>query len=192
MEAWPGREGKRRNMISSDRSDSIHKAVSVSNEQQANGVAQRQRRVPCEHEQVGLWHCLVASARPAHRRWLADAARRWGWDVSVCTTLAEAQRSIVRNRPQLAFVDLKRPEGEAFCALVEQIANECKTLLVICGNEEDGKEEIWIRELGAWFYLPGMQPGTSVGLLFRDARTIVEKQAGSLLPDSPRGEVRSE
>jgi DNA-binding response OmpR family regulator len=136
-----------------------------------------------------LWHCLIASARPAHRQWLAEAGRQWGWNVSVCGTSADAQRSVRRRHPQLAIVDLHRPEGEAFCALVEQIASECKTLLVICGNEEDGQEEIWVRELGTWFYLPGMQPGASVALLFRDARTIVEKQAGQLLPGGPRGEV---
>jgi hypothetical protein len=161
----------------------------VSGSQQASVVAARQRLKSPVHEPVELWHCLIASARPAHRQWLAETGRQWGWDVSVCGTSADAQRSVARMRPQLAIVDLQRPEGEAFCALAEQIASECKTLLVVCGNEEDGQEEIWIRELGAWFYLPGMQPGASVALLFRDARTIFEKQAGQLLADGPRGEV---
>jgi hypothetical protein len=183
--------------ISSNDAVSVTETESISRGQQPNAVASRRRSVHRAQAPVDLWHCLVASARPAHGQWLADAARRWGWDVSVCSTPTEAQRSIVQMRPQLAFVDLQRPEGEAFCALVEQIASECKTLLVVCGNEEDGAEEIWIRELGAWFYLPGMQPGASVALLFRDARTIAERQAGNapadrLLAGGPRSEASSE
>jgi hypothetical protein len=167
----------------------LQQADAVAARQQTSAVASRQRLKPQVHKPVDLWHCLIASARPAHRQWLAEVGRQWGWDVSVCGTSADAQRSLGRLRPQLAFVDVQGPEGEAFCAVAEQIAGECQTLLVVCGNEEDGPEEIWIRELGAWFYLPGMQLGASVALLFRDARSIVEKQAGQWLPESPRGEV---
>ena len=209
MEVWPGREGKHRHMssldsvvsskqvvstsrgVTSDIANSMHEADLVSSAQDADVIA-LERPVVRENGQVGLWNCLVASARLAQRHWLAEAARRWGWDVSVCSTPSDAARSIVRLSPQLAFVDLQRPEGEAFRELVSQIASECQTLLVVCGNEDDGKEEIWIRELGAWFYLPGIQPGASVALLFRDARTIVEKQVSPLLADGRLGEVLAE
>ncbi len=151
---------------------------------EADSVALRQRSAARVHAQVGWCHCLVASARPAIGKWFVEAGRRWGWDVAVCNTPADAERSLVRMRPQLAFVDLERPGGEAFSVLVDTIASECKSLLVVCGNQEDASEEIWARRLGVWFYLPGIQPSPSVSLLFRDARTIVEKRAGRMLPDS--------
>lgn len=138
--------------------------------------ALRQRSAIERNSRVGLRHCLVASARATTREWLVSAGQRWGWDVVVCNSPEEAAKALVLGSPQLAFVDLEGPEGQAFCDLAEKIARECKSLLVVCGNEQDAAEESWSRQLGAWFYLPGMRPSAGLHLLFRDATSIVDKR----------------
>ncbi len=130
-----------------------------------------------EKRHAALGHCLIASGNLAHRKLLAQTANQYGWDAIVCDNAEDAQRSLQQAFPQLAFIDVQGVEGEAFRGLVEDIASECQTLLVVCGNEDDLGEEIWARQLGVWFYLPGLRDGASLGLLFRDARTIVEARA---------------
>ena len=56
---------------------------------------------------------------------------------------------------QLAFVDLEGVQGVGFQTLVRQLADQRQVLLVVCGHEQDGTEEVWARQLGVWFYLPG-------------------------------------
>ena len=141
-------------------------------------AAEQRRSADVGRSKATGLQCLVASSNAAARDWLVEAGRRWGWDVVACGTPLDALRSLVVASPQLALVDLRRPEGEAFRAMAEVIAGECKSLLVVCGNADDSAEEIWSRQLGAWYYLPGMLPSASLHLMFRDARGIVEARLG--------------
>jgi hypothetical protein len=77
---------------------------------------------------------------------------------------------------QLAFVDLEGEQGAGFQALVRQLADQRQVLLVVCGHEQDGTEEVWARQLGVWFYLPGTCESSTIGLLCRDARSIVSQR----------------
>jgi ActR/RegA family two-component response regulator len=128
---------------------------------------------------VGVLHCLVASAQAARQRLLAQSAKQWGWETTVCGDPADAQHTVARMCTQLAFVDLEGEQGAGFQSLVRQLADQRQVLLVVCGNEQDGAEEVWARQLGVWFYLPGISEGNTVGLLCRDARTIVSERLKS-------------
>jgi hypothetical protein len=77
---------------------------------------------------------------------------------------------------QLAFVDLEGEQGAGFQTLVRQLADQRQVLLVVCGHEQDGTEEVWARQLGVWFYLPGIADQNTIGLLCRDARSIVSQR----------------
>ena len=124
---------------------------------------------------TGFCHCLIVSSRPAYQRSLAETASQWGWETLVCATAEEAHRCLDHLFPQLAFVDLVGSEDQALRAVAEHAAAERRVLLVVCGHEEKLDEELWARQLGAWFYLPGPRESATIGLLCRDARTIVEK-----------------
>jgi DNA-binding NtrC family response regulator len=123
---------------------------------------------------TGSCHCLIVSSRPAYRQSLAETASQWGWETLVCATAEEAHRCLDRLFPQLAFVDLVGSEDQALKAVAEHAAGERRVLLVVCGHEEKLDEELWARQLGAWFYLPGPRESATIGLLCRDARTIVQ------------------
>jgi ActR/RegA family two-component response regulator len=125
---------------------------------------------------VGVLHCLVASAQTARQRLLAQSAKQWGWEATVCSDPAEAQWAVARMCTQLAFVDLEGEQGAGFQTLVRQLADQRQVLLVVCGHEQDGTEEVWARQLGVWFYLPGICDLNTVGLLCRDARSIVAQR----------------
>jgi DNA-binding NtrC family response regulator len=125
---------------------------------------------------VGSFHCLVASAQSARQRLLAQSAKQWGWETTVCDNPADAQWSVARMCTQLAFVDLEGEQGAGFQTLVRQLADQRQVLLVVCGHDQDGTEEVWARQLGVWFYLPGICELNTIGLLCRDARSIVSQR----------------
>jgi hypothetical protein len=85
---------------------------------------------------------------------------------------------------QLAFVDLEGEQGAGFQSLVRQLADQRQVLLVVCGSGRDGNEEVWARQLGVWFYLPGVSEAGTIGLLCRDARTIVAQRTRAARQDS--------
>ncbi len=139
---------------------------------------------------VGVLHCLVASAQSARQRLLAQSAKQWGWETTVCSTPAEAQWTVARMCTQLAFVDLEGEQGAGFLqTLVRQLADQRQVLLVVCGREQDGAEEIWARQLGVWFYLPGSCEASTIGLLCRDARGIVSKRMKATERDLPSAAI---
>ena len=83
-----------------------------------------------------------------------------------------------RYRVRLAMIDLQSvPAAElrAFRALVKRLATTDGPLLVVCGNENDAKGEVWSRKLGVWMYLPGVSELTNLALLCAQARSVVEK-----------------
>jgi len=84
---------------------------------------------------------------------------------------------------QLAFVDLEGEQGAGFQTLVRQLADQRQVLLVVCGHDEDGTEEVWARQLGVWFYLPGICELNTIGLLCRDARSIVSQRMKAVEQD---------
>ena len=51
--------------------------------------------------------------------------------------------------------------------------------LIVCGNEGATEEEIWVRQLGAWMYLPGVTEGSNLSLLCSEARHIAERLSRS-------------
>ena len=64
-----------------------------------------------------------------------------------------------RTSRVLVFVDLRGLVGGWLAAarrLVADRAGRHATLVVVCGNDEDGGEERWARGLGVSLYVPGL------------------------------------
>jgi hypothetical protein len=138
---------------------------------------------------AALRMCLVVSASPQRSQILVRAAHEEHWATIVCRGAEEAARQAVRNRIQLALVDMQAvplAEARAFRTLVEQLAARNGPLVAVCGNPNDNLGEVWSRQLGVWMYLPGVDSESDLALVCSEARSIVEK----LYDNEPLGDKR--
>jgi hypothetical protein len=131
-----------------------------------------------QHAATMLRTCLVVSGSAPRAALFSEAARLEHWSTIVCRNADDAARNAVRHRIQLALVDLESAaasEQITFCRLVEQLAGRNGPLLVVCGRPNDEVGEVWSRQLGVWMYLPGINDRSNIGLLYDQARRVVEK-----------------
>ena len=133
----------------------------------------------------GTLQCLVASASQTRRNLLTQAAGDAGWEQVICTTPADVLSQFGQHRVQFAMIDLDdrggTPEGAR--EVVQTLAQDSsRVLLGVCGHEADPEEEIWVRQLGIWLYLPGVTTSTEVGLLCEQALQVITKRADEQVP----------
>jgi hypothetical protein len=76
---------------------------------------------------------------------------------------------------QLAVVDLADERADDFRPLLEELTKCNGLLAIVCGNEGSREEEIWVRQRGAWMYLPGVVDSSNISLLCGEARQIAER-----------------
>lgn len=131
------------------------------------------RRAP-----AGLYTCLVVSTSARRAQLWVRAAHDEQWATIVCNAADDAIRQSVRQRVELAMVDLQSasPAQEGVLrALVEQLAARSGPLLAVCGKPDDTTGEVWSRQLGVWMYLPGVDSQSDIALLCGEARNILQK-----------------
>jgi DNA-binding NtrC family response regulator len=124
---------------------------------------------------VNLFQCLIVSADATRREMFEQAAASGGWQTLLCTDAAGAETCLNRSLVQLAVIDLECPDPHALRGVVERMATRGGLLLIVCGNDGDTDEEIWVRQSGAWLYLPGVIDGGNFKLLCGEARHIAER-----------------
>ena len=95
---------------------------------------------------------------------------------------------------QLAVVVLDGDRSGDFDTLLEKLSRTKGMLLIVCGNQNAIEEEVFVRQLGAWFYLPGLADANAISSLCDEARRIVELAARQLVensahPSVPKGSV---
>lgn len=137
---------------------------------------------------AGVLQCLVVSGHARRRGMLAEAAADGGWQTLVCGDAASAMQCVNRAYVQLAVVDLGGVAWTDYRPLLERLAPVAELLLVVCGNEGNVPEEIAVRQLGAWMYLPGVDDIAGVAVLCSEARHLAEKL--SQLQEAPRSSHR--
>ncbi len=103
------------------------------------------------------------------------AAASGGWKTLLCADAAAALTWSSRSTVQLAVVDLEGEQPGSFREVAERLGASGGLLLIVCGNDGDVDEEIWVRQSGAWLYLPGVVDGGHFGLLCGEARHIAER-----------------
>src|SRR5215470_14146382 len=138
--------------------------------------APARRRTP-----VALHTCLVVSTSARRAQIWVRAAHDEQWATIVCTTADDAIRQAVRQRVDLALIDLQSATLEQAAhirRLVEQLAAKNGPLLAVCGNPDDTTGEVWSRQLGVWMYLPGIDGHSDIALLCGEARNILTKLGG--------------
>ncbi|HEY2761272.1 MAG TPA: hypothetical protein VGI75_11025, partial [Pirellulales bacterium] len=86
---------------------------------------------------VDVHTCLVVSASARRAQLWVRAAHEELWTTIVCTTAEDANRQTVRNRVDLALVDLQSASSQCeamFRGLVQQLAGRSGLLLAVCGK----------------------------------------------------------
>lgn len=134
------------------------------------------------HAPVALHACLVVSMSPRRAQLLVRAAHEEHWATIVCNTAEDALRQSVRQRVDLALIDLQPApptQERVLRLLVEQLAARNGPLLAVCGKPDDTSGEVWSRQLGVWMYLPGVDSQSDIALLCAEARNILQKLGGS-------------
>lgn len=132
--------------------------------------------------------CLVVSTSAGRAERFVQAARQERWGTIVCGSAEDAAMQAVRQRIQLALIDLETvPAGQAspLHKLVEQLAGRGGPLLVVCGRPGDEAGEVWSRRMGVWMYLPGVDSRSDIALVYGEARGIVEKLERAAPHQSP-------
>jgi hypothetical protein len=128
-----------------------------------------------------LHMCLVVSSSATRAQLWVRAAHEEHWSTIVCTTADEALRQSVRQRVDLALVDLQSAvagQEPLLRKLVEQLAARHGPLLAVCGKPNDTTGEVWSRQLGVWMYLPGVDCQSDIALLCGEARNVLAKLNG--------------
>jgi len=131
--------------------------------------------------------CLVVSTSPRRAQVWVRAAHEEQWATIVCNTADDAIRQSVRQRIELALVDLQSappPQERLLRKLVEQLAARKGPLLAVCGKPDDTLGEVWSRQLGVWMYLPGVDSQSDIALLCGEARNILTKLESLPAPSS--------
>jgi len=129
---------------------------------------------------------LVVSTNARRAQLWVRAAHEEHWATIVCTTGDDAIRQSVRQRVDLALIDLQsaaEQEGR-LRTLVQQLASRNGPLLAVCGKPDDTSGEVWSRQLGVWMYLPGVDGHSDIALLCGEAKNILQKLSDSTAPAS--------
>jgi len=134
---------------------------------------------------VHVFQCLIVSADAERSAMFEQAATEGGWKTYRCPDAATALQHIDRSLVQLAVVDLEGQPADAFRPVVDRLTATSGLLLIVCGNEGDIDEEVWVRQLGAWLYLPGVLDSSNIALLCGEAKHIAERLWKSNAADRP-------
>jgi len=141
-------------------------------------VAPDARATTSRRAPPALQMCLVVSTS-AHRAQLwVRAAHEELWTTIVCNSADDALLQSVRQRVDLALVDLQSapaPQELLLRKLVEQLSARNGPLLAVCGKPDDTMGEVWSRQLGVWMYLPGIDSDCDIAMLCGEARNILRK-----------------
>lgn len=138
-----------------------------------------------------LFNCLVVSNNVERQEMFAQAAAENGWETAICGDAASAISKQHRTFAQLAIVDLEGDLSGELHELLEQFSQASGLLTIVCGHEADMDEEIWVRQVGAWLYLPGVTEDTNVSLLCGEARHLVERlHAAAPVPAKNKAALR--
>lgn len=129
-----------------------------------------------------LLRCLVVSWSDQRAQLLQSVAEGESWQAKVCGDVQEFLRSAFQLDIPLTVVDLP-PNGTASYARLREMATQTcrvnRALLVVCGASDDSDEELWVRQLGVWAYLPGATDLSSLRLVFAEARKALAKQSSA-------------
>lgn len=127
-----------------------------------------------------LLQCLVFSWSDQRAELLQTLAEKELWQVKIGRDVQDFLRCVFQLEAPLTIVDLPQRSCEAYAKLrevVSQTNGVNRSFLMVCGAENDPEEELWVRQLGAWVYLPGATSQSGLRLTFAEARKALARQS---------------
>jgi len=131
-----------------------------------------------------VFQCVVLSADDCRREMWAWSAGDVGWAAQRSSDVLGAEEFLDRIRTQLIVVDLvgaTASEVNEYREFLERIAGQAQLLIVVCGEECDWRQEVWVRQLGVWMYLAGELEVEGLATLCSEALHIADKLAAAPL-----------
>jgi len=135
----------------------------------------------------GLLRCLVFSWSDQRALRFQKAAEREAWEVTVCNGARQFLQHVFRQKVPLTLVDLPAVELESYSVLqnaTAKVREVSDSLLIICGSEENEKEETWARQLGVWAYVPDTENSEEIDWIFTEARKALAQKASARVDSS--------
>lgn len=142
----------------------------------------------------GLLRCLILSWSDQRAQRLQKAAEKEAWEVIVCSGARKFLQHVFRQKVPLTLVDLPQVEFENYKELrgaTAKVREVSDSLLIICGAEENEREETWARELGVWAYVSDATQPADLNWVFVEARKALAQQASARV-DSQTIQVTTE
>jgi CheY-like chemotaxis protein len=124
---------------------------------------------------VALQQCLIVSADPARQSMFVAAASDAGFETLIAADASVALSLLGREFVALAIVDVEGQQASDFHQLFDRLRKTTGLLSVVCGNEDDEQEEVYVRQASPWLYLPGVQIGAEFSTLCQQARQLAER-----------------
>lgn len=124
----------------------------------------------------GVPSCLLAGSGGVLN--LSDRARQTGWNVVTIPTVEDALARLERMRFSWVVIDLLA-KGD-WKRVARAAANSGQGLLTVFGSPDSGfKDEKWARQLGVWFYFPGVPGDREFESICSQAKDVVSPQVMS-------------
>lgn len=133
-----------------------------------------------------LSYCMILSANPARQSMFVQSAADAGWETLTCSDIASAEACLARNFVGLAIVDMDGESAVDFQQLLNRLRLTDGLLSIVCGNEGHVEEEVFVRQLSPWLYLPGVDHGADVTTLCTQARKVTERRQAAESPTIPQ------
>jgi hypothetical protein len=129
-----------------------------------------------------VFQCVVLSADDCRREMWAWSAADAGWAAQRGSDVLGVEDFLDRIRTQLIVVDLvgaNASQTREYRSFLERNVGQPSVLIVVCGEESDWRQEVWVRQLGVWMYLAGELDTEGLATLCGEALQIADKLTAS-------------
>jgi CheY-like chemotaxis protein len=142
---------------------------------------------------AALQQCLIVASDPARQSMFVEAASDAGFETLIAADASAALALLGREFVAMAVVDVEGHQAADFHNLFDRLRKTNGLLSMVCGNEGDEQEEVYVRQASPWLYLPGVQLGAEFSTLCQQARQLIERTqvAGAGRAGAARGLRRS-
>ncbi len=135
----------------------------------------QQGRITRSTKNVAAQQCLIVSADPARQSMFVAAACDAGFETLLAADASAALALLGREFVAMAIVDVEGQQAADFHQLFDRLRKTSGLLSVVCGNEGNEQEEVYVRQASPWLYLPGVQLGAEFSTLCHQGRQLAQR-----------------
>jgi DNA-binding NtrC family response regulator len=159
--------------------------MSISYHSKLTTVRPQGKRTTNVARATAVQQCLIVSTNAARRSMFVQAATDAGWETLTCVDAESGLACLGRNLVQLAIIDIDGEQAEDFQQMLNRLRLSSGVLTLVCGNDGDAEEEVLVRQMGAWLYLPGVETGSDLTSVCDQARQVCERRNSAVRSTRP-------